>query len=60
MDFEEVELKQFETIDMDKGNIRNHQKSLEQTKVHPCYVCVAIESEGYNSVVDGEWEEVSS
>ena len=58
LDVEEAELKQVEVIDMDEGIIKNHQKSFKQTEVHPCYVCVAIEPEGYNSVIDGEWEEV--
>ena len=38
LDSEEVELKQVEAIDMDKDNIRNHQKSFEQTEVYPCYI----------------------
>ena len=71
LDSEDDELKEVDGKQIDKNNIEHyrqtipdwnlhHKNSLEQRQVHPCYVCVAIEPEGYNSVVDCEWEEDES
>ena len=58
LDSEDVELNEIEEKQMDKVNIGPYRQIIPNWNLHPCYVCVAIEPEGYNSVMDGEWQEV--